>query len=170
MVYKVKKSIVVLAVLLMVTILCYGFSLFYTNVPGYGKYIVISILGVLIFLNLLQFLINKVIIDENIITVKSLYGTKRIDINELQEISFVPLQGRILMMLTDKNSFAFIPSTIDGFDDIAEYIKGRVDSIELVNILNEINMKVINSKNRMIIIFLIVFNVILIVSSLYNFK
>lgn len=169
MVFKVKKNILLLGIILLVNIVLYGVSLRnMENISG-AKYAVVIVLFVLILLNIVSILINKIYITDNIIEVKSLYGKKTVAIDDLKEITFIPLRGRIMMMLTDSKNFAFVPSLIDGFDKIAELLKNKITDEVLLKSLSEIDMKIINSKNRMVLIFLIAFNVIIIASYMYNF-
>ncbi|MCA1933024.1 MAG: hypothetical protein LDL13_05555 [Calditerrivibrio sp.] len=168
MVFKVKKTIVVLASLLFINALIYGLSMSSIEATS-GKYAVIIVLSLLIFLNLLSLILNIIVIDGDTITVKSLYGKKNVSILNLQEISFIPLKGRILMMLSDSNGFVFVSSMIDGFDKIAKVIRDNLKSKELIEKIDEIDMGVINSKNRMVIVFLLIFNFLIAGSYIYNF-
>ncbi|MCX8085090.1 MAG: hypothetical protein N3C60_09245 [Calditerrivibrio sp.] len=168
MTFKVKKNILVMAFILLINIVIYAISLSLTDF-GSGKYVVATVIFLLVFLNIVSLLVNTVMIEDTNIRVKSLYGKKVINLNELTEISFVPLKGRILMMLSDKHNFAFISSMIDGFDSIVEYIKGVVKDENLLNVLNEVRMDVIDQKNKMVFIFLIVLNLVVIASFVYNF-
>lgn len=168
MVFKVKKTIILLAVLLFVNALIYGLSIPSSDTTS-GKYAVIIALSILIFLNLLSLILNIITIDGDTITVRSLYGKKNVSLQNIQEISFIPLKGRILMMLSDSNGFVFVSSMIDGFDKIAKIIRDNLKTEELIEKIDEIDMNVINSKNRMVIVFLVIFNTLIAGSYMYNF-
>lgn len=168
MVFKVKKTIILLALLLLVNSLIYGFSISSSDATS-GKYAVIIVLSILILLNLLSLILNIITIDDDTITVKSLYGKKKLSLQNIQEISFIPLKGRILMMLSDNNRLVFVSSMIDGFDKIAKILRDNLKTEELMEKIDEIDMNVINSKNRMVIFFLIVFNLLIVGSYVYNF-
>jgi hypothetical protein len=166
--FKVKKSILYLALFLLFNIIIYGVSLVGTNF-GPAKYTVFTILFILVFLNVVSLYINVVTIDGETVFVKSLYGSKNIKISEIIEISYVPLKGRILMMLSDKDKFVFVSSMIDGFGDIVDYLKKNIKDDKLIEVLNEVRIDVINHKNRMVVLFLIVLNIVVIGSYCYNF-
>lgn len=168
MIFKVKKSIVFLSVILLLNIIIYGISLTVTNF-GPAKYVVLTVLFILVSLNVVAFLMNVVILEEDAIFVKSLYGNRRVKIPEIIEISYVPLKGRILMMISDKEKFVFVSSMIDGFGDVVDYLKKKITDEKLLETLGEVRMDVINQKNKMVVLFLIVLNIVVIVSYVYNF-
>ncbi len=168
MIFKVKKNIVILSVILLLNIIIYGISLTVTNY-GPAKYVVLTVLLILVSLNVVAFVMNVVILEDDAIFVKSLYGDKRVKISEINEISYVPLKGRILMMLSDKEKFVFVSSMIDGFGEVVEYLKRKITDEKLLEVLNEVKMDVINHKNRMVVLFLIVLNIVVIGSYVYNF-
>ncbi|MGB9731227.1 hypothetical protein [Calditerrivibrio nitroreducens] len=166
--FRVKKSILVLSVLLLLNIIIYGISLTITNF-GPAKYVVLTVLFILVLLNVVAFFMNEVILKEDLVYVKSLYGSRGIKIPEIAEISYIPLKGRILMMLSDKDKFVFVSSMMDGFGDIVEYLKKGIKDENLLNILNEVRLDVISHKNKMVVLFLIVLNIVVIGSYIYNF-
>lgn len=168
MIFKVKKSIVFLSVILLLNIIIYGISLTVTNF-GPAKYVVLTVLFILVSLNVVAFLMNVVILEEDAIFVKSLYGSRRVKIPEIIEISYVPLKGRILMMISDKEKFVFVSSMIDGFGDVVDYLKKKITDEKLLETLGEVRMDVINQKNKMVVLFLIVLNIVVIGSYVYNF-
>lgn len=168
MIFKVKKSIVFLSVILLLNIIIYGISLTVTNF-GPAKYVVLTVLFILVSLNVVAFLMNVVILEEDAIFVKSLYGNRRVKIPEIIEISYVPLKGRILMMISDKEKFVFVSSMIDGFGDVVDYLKKKITDEKLIETLGEVRMDVINQKNKMVVLFLIVLNIVVIGSYVYNF-
>lgn len=168
MIFKVKKSIVFLSVILLLNIIIYGISLTVTNF-GPAKYVVLTVLFILVSLNVVAFLMNVVILEEDAIFVKSLYGNRRVKIPEIIEISYVPLKGRILMMISDKEKFVFVSSMIDGFGDVVDYLKKKITDEKLLETLGEVRMDVINQKNKMVVLFLIVLNIVVIGSYVYNF-
>jgi len=58
---------------------------------------------------------------------------------------------------------------IDGFGDIIDHLKKNIKDDKLIEVLNEVRLDVINHKNRMIVLFLIVLNIVVIGSYCYNF-
>ncbi|NPA44911.1 MAG: hypothetical protein GXO49_05195 [Chlorobi bacterium] len=110
---------------------------------------------------------KKICFDNNFLISSSILGKKKIDLINLYEASVINLKGRIICVLSDKENFVFISSTIENFMEIIHKIIDIAPD-DITNKLKEIDEKEINRKNTSFTLFLIIANIFLIGVAIYN--
>ena len=123
-VYKIKKALIapmILAVLLSVPVFVDVIRTGHTT----RVLFMASLLMVLFYLFTLNNLLKRIIIEDSVILIRSLFGTARIPLEEIKLVDAVTMGSRQFITISAKKN-SYIANTFDDFSGIIESIQAVV--------------------------------------------
>jgi hypothetical protein len=98
----------------------------------------------------------------------TVFGKKKIRLTALEEIGVILLKMRAILILSDAERFVFVSSYFKNFEDFTDYVKSNVNA-ELQGNIAKLDNKLIRKKQVTFMVLLVVLNIFLIGSAVYNF-
>jgi len=112
-------------------------------------------------------LFRKVTVSSDNLTIRTLFTTKTVTLEGIQDIGVIRLKGRYSVLIYFADGFAMLPSTISGFEEIVDLIKKSCGG-EVAEKLEELNRKTLWNQSVLGIAFLLLANTVLIILGIYN--
>ncbi len=144
-VYKIKKALIapmVLAVLLSIPV--------FVDVIRSGQttrvLVMASLLMILFYLFTLNNLLKKIVVGDQKVIIRSLFGTTRIPVEEIKLIDAVKMGTRQFITITAKKN-SFIANTFDDFNGIIESLQSVVKEEAIGKGLLELKGHVVSRKS-----------------------
>jgi hypothetical protein len=166
-VYKVHPMLVLLSILLVLTAIFFTISNVYTSVDA-AEVIICSVVLIMAILNFFSLNFRRLEVDEERITVYSIFGKKSVAVNALEEIGVALLRARAVLILADPEKFIFVPSYFKNFGEFTDSLKAKLNT-ELLGHLAKVDANTIKKKQLTFAMILGVLNIFFIVSAVYNF-
>lgn len=168
-IYKSKKYLIYLLGLLFLSSIFFGVSVYLDAEAkfGAGKIFVLIFLSLFILFNFIMTLFRKVTVSSDNLTIRTLFTTKTVTLEGIQDIGVIRLKGRYSVLIYFADGFAMLPSTISGFEEIVDLIKKSCGG-EVAEKLEELNRKTLWNQSVLGIAFLLLANTVLIILGIYN--
>lgn len=166
MVFKVDRRLVALTALLLISSLFFTFSVYYAEM-GRGGLIVCFIVSAFILFNLLVLLSKKIEVRGEEICQTTLYGSKTVNLSEIEDIGVVKLRWRVILILSDPQKFVFISSFYENFEGFVQYMKDNLTGY-LQTLLDPVTEKVIRKKRRFLKSVVVALTLFFVGSGVYN--
>ena len=168
-IYKSKNYLIYLLGLLFLSSIFFGVSVYFDAAGklGGGKIFVLIFLSFFILFNFITTIFRKVTITSDKLTIRTLFTNKTVLLEDIQDIGVIRLKGRYSVLIYFDDSFAMLPSTISGFEEIVTVIKESCGG-EVAEKLEELNKKTLRNQSALGISFLLFANMFLIILGVYN--
>lgn len=166
MVYKVEKRLVSLTLVLFLASLFFTLSVYLSDYAS-GGLVVCFVVVVFILFNLLVLFSKKIELSDGSICQKTLYGSKCVDISEIEDIGIVKLRWRIILILSDPHKFVFISSLYEDFEGFVASLKEELsESVE--GLIDPVTPKLINKKRKFLSVVILAMIAFFVGSGVYN--
>ncbi|ADD68512.1 hypothetical protein Dacet_1748 [Denitrovibrio acetiphilus DSM 12809] len=166
MVYKVDRQLVILTVILLAASLFFALSVFLSGMGNGGLIISFAIVAFIIF-NIVVLFSKKIEVSEDEIVQTTIYGRKRVRIDEIEDIGIVKLRWRIILIISDPHKFVFISSLYEDFESFVDSLKDRLQE-PVDSLIKPVTPKLIAKKRRFLRFVLVILTVFFIGSGVYN--
>jgi hypothetical protein len=166
MVYRVDKKLVVFTTLLFITSLFFTFSV-YSSDFGNGGLVVCFVIVAFILFNLVVLISKKIEVTDGDICQSTVYGSKCININDLEEIGVIKLRWRVILILSDPHKFVFISSLYEEFDVFVQYLKDHSPE-PIEGMINPVTPKLLKKKQVFLFTVIVGMTAFFIGSGVYN--
>lgn len=133
-----------------------------------AKFLVIVFLLLFILGNIINLMFKYVSITDDFIEIGSLGGKRKINFNDICEVSPLKLKGRYIFIISDQNNYGFLSSMFGNFDEIYQILGSKISDAAAKNI-KSISPGDFHKKKRIFVLFLVLANIFLFLASCYNF-
>lgn len=166
-VYRVGTSAMILSFLLVLSSVFFSVSHAFTGMNGAKWLIAAIVMGFTLF-NFISLYFRRLEVEGDEVRLYTVFGKKKIRLTALEEIGVILLKMRAILILSDAERFVFVSSYFRNFEDFTDYVKSNVNA-ELQGNIAKLDNKLIRKKQITFMVLLVVLNIFLIGSAVYNF-